>query len=364
MYYSFARKFKKSIDLFEKAILNYQDFYSVYFELSDSYINLNMSEEAKNSLHRLFEISPGDLIVHEALNEIKNKETELVSKFYEDLSISGKRNLKNIEDEMVSNWNNFERLNELGKEAFENGYFSLSRNCFEKSLSIHDDNEIYFLVGMSDFKNEKYRDAATIFLELLKNDSKNGKLYFNISNSYYHLGDIKKSERYLKTTFDLNYISFESFELMFNIIKNKSGDDSAIWWATGYANKHDKEYFPYYVLSLYFFEKQDYEKASSNMEKAIIRAHDNEQLYVDMVKILSAKGDYYKIPKLLKNISPLVNIEPFHLWNIGVVCRKMNKKDEAIKIFEKILSMNIPFEYKKRAEEEIENMKVDMDSVF
>jgi tetratricopeptide (TPR) repeat protein len=170
------------------------------------------------------------------------------------------------------------------------------------------------------------------------------------------MGEYVRAYEEAKKSLKMGEQSTESFELLFESMMRVKGIEETTKYFDGLCHKLKKNYAPCHCLARYFADRAEYNRAIIYMEMAMKRAEEPEKLNSELIRLLSYGGDYYKIPKILNNVSTLPNIEPFHLWNIGVAYRNLNRKEEARRIFEKILTMDLPFDYRKRAEEEIDNL--------
>lgn len=197
-------------------------------------------------------------------------------------------------------------LNLLAVIYYEKTDFKNSKKLFSELEKINPSAQTMNYLGLFKLNEKKFSAAADYFLKALKEDGKNHEYIFNLASAYFLKGWLDEALKYFT---------------------------QAVCLAPDNLDYH-------YSMAYLHYNKQDYKKASKELEfiKSVNSGH--EQANILGAMILAKKGDKLSAKKQLEDIVNSNPTDDFALSELGKIYKELSQTDLAKKALEKAIELN------------------------
>lgn len=324
----------------------------IHYNLGKAYLGSGKLSLAKNAIREALKRDPAYQSARQLLKTIEQQ--------YYDSGLSYRRNgkfsqaIREFKEVIILdkelNWGRKtfrEAYYHLGVAYFELGDFekaktaatdalSISRNYYAAfTLQRNATNHINYKHGLTHLKNWRYRQAISIFKEIVKSDSAFTEAYYNLGRAYLGDDNLEEAEKAARKAFNQNHpsarqllqeIKWKCYNLGLNLLRNKKNHEAAKTKFTKAIaldkelNKGRKTFKEaYYNLGLVYFGLGEFDKA--------------KEAATDALSI----GNYQAARHLQRNATNHINYEQ------GLVYLKNLQYKQAISAFRKVVNSDSSF---------------------
>ena len=184
------------------------------------------------------------------------------------------------------------------------GLYSSTKN-YDKAVSIYEgilkqdpqDYEVMLYLGAIYSEQKNYKKAALHFLKVAneKESTSRHLAHYYLARIYIDQNEklnSKKAQAELKKSIQLRPEFFEAITLLAQLIQKESGDEASYKFYIAHQIKHGPQAKLAEILSQYYIEKSQYDKAYEQLEILDLQAEDQVQVKLKMALILIDKKMY------------------------------------------------------------------------
>jgi tetratricopeptide (TPR) repeat protein len=233
--------------------------------------------------------------------------------------------------------------------------YAKARESFLKVFQITNNPEYAYRIGLSFMLEEKYDKAIDYFTLCLDSAKNTDEIYENLGICYYHLRKYWESIQYLEPLIKKGF----SKEIIFFIYGSSLMKVGKLNQAREILEKglkvNPSEINILYGLGLLEANKEDYERASLYLEKAIIIDRNPDIIYtlaLTKMKLGEADSAIHLFEEYMLHKEP----EPDVLYKIGLLYIQLKEFHKAKRIFQDIISIDPENENAKNYIKDLEKL--------
>lgn len=340
------------------ALQEYPRFNAARFDLGYALMESGQLEEAKDAFHRLLELQPGDRDVLAALERLG----EFIA-VYDDprqpetmTFLSREAWKRRIEEEMVRNWVADDVLSELGQRALREGFPTLARRCLERACCLREDPATLFAIGLACCEEGQLQDGMRHFQELLEKNPSNPALHLAMADARFKLERPDLALRHLRVTLAGGEAGRQTISLLDRVLCELEGVEASCQQMNQLVVEQPENPWPLHVLAEHFRKKEDYPGALRCLQEAIRREPDEESFYGEAAVLCGRLGKFEEVIQLLNGRLPGNELTPVRIWNLALAYRDLDRRQEAVELFQHFLSMDIPERFEELARRELDRL--------
>lgn len=212
---------------------------------------------------------------------------------------------------------------------------SLYKKLIQKSAS---DSEAHLYLAALYSEKKNYPNALKHFSYLIKQNNFEQKhlAYYYRARVYIEsglAGGLTKAKNDLQASLKIKPDFFDSLQILGRLIEKTSGKEAAIQFYSKYQNQNEPSARLAEILSQYYIEKGDYDKAYSQLEILESTTEDQIQVKLKMSLILIDKKMYDRAQLKLSELSQLVPESDKVKFYLAAVYQETKKMDKAVETF-------------------------------
>jgi tetratricopeptide (TPR) repeat protein len=273
-----------------------------------------------------------------------------VKKFYREdgstVKLTEEQDRKSRRLDAETNWEDAERLKELGKSCIVSKYFDLAEWIFERVMELDPDDDEAIIQFSSALLNQKrWDEAEEIISNHLLKESNSSVAHQFMSVIHEKKGDYQKSMDEMQKAIECDPNNERALWMVYWKTHRITGDKGALRQMEELAARYPKAWGPTYVVARHF-EDLDPDRAKEDYETALQR-DDTDAVLLSYTAFLGKTRSYSEMIKVVERSRKERSVDFRVLFNLGEAYLEEGKVDKAYDVSLE-LQASVPPPYKKR----------------
>lgn len=244
------------------------------------------------------------------------------------------------------NWNNSERLKEIGKGCILHKYFGLAEWIFERVMELDpDDDEAVIQFSSALLNQKRWDEAEEIISNYFSTDPTSSVAHQFLSVIYEKKGDYQKSIDEMQKALECDPNNENVLWMAYWRAHRVSGDEGALKKMEELATKFPKAWGPVYVMARHF-EELDAKNARKFYDAALER-EDSDSILISYTAFLGKTGSHKDMIKVVEASRKKRSVDFRVLFNLGEAYLEQGEIDKAYDVSLELQGV-VPPPYKER----------------
>lgn len=254
------------------------------------------------------------------------------------------RDIRKLDAEM--NWEDCERLREIGKACILNKYFDLAEMVFERVMELDPDDDDAVIQFSSALLNQRrWDEAEEIISNYFSTDPTSSVAHQFLSVIYEKKGEYQKSQAEMYKALECDPNNENALWMAYWRVHKLSGNEAALQEMQDLATKYPKAWGPIYIMARHF-EDLDPKNAKKYYESALQR-DDSDAILTSYTAFLGKIGSYREMIKIVEASRKRRSVDFRVLFNLGEAYLEEGQVDEAYDVSLELQGV-VPPPYGKR----------------
>lgn len=338
-----------------EAVRHHPRFHRALLDLGCTYLESGQAERAKDIFSRIMEFSPGDPNAFEGMKRL-GEYVAIAGEGENGCGFLRREEFKRrLEHDLVAHWESAEGLRETGERAFAERFFTLARRAFERAFLHRPEPGLQLLIARTLLEEGEFREAYQMLAEPLAQGTADPDLLVAAAEAMLGLARHAEARRHLEAAFARGADPRHA-DLMRRIHRAAGTAGEGARWLAAFAARHPASPWPHRALAEQHAEFGDPSACCAALAAALERAPHDESLVSDYAMALGRAGRFEEVVALLSGRAGAAASHHVHLWNLGLAYRDLSRRREAIEILRKVMSMDVPAEFKSLARRELDRL--------
>lgn len=273
-----------------------------------------------------------------------------VKKFYREdgsaIVVTEEQDRQNRRLDAERNWQNPERLKELGKGCIYSKYFDLAEWIFERVMELDpEDDEAVIQFSSALLNQKRWDEAEELVSNYLVKDPNSSVAHQFMSVIYEKKGEYEKSMKEMQRAIECDPNNERALWIVYWKTHRIGGDKAALRQMEEFASRFPQAWGPTYIIARHF-EELNPERAKRNYERAL-RRDDTDTVLLSYTAFLGKTGNHKEMIEVVEERRKRKSVDFRVLFNLGEAYLEQGDIEKAFDVSIELQTL-VPPPYKKR----------------